>query len=101
MILTMRLYQIGKMSIGDTIQYTLMNQLLQHSHCNQSYVGIKEISDLIIDESLHCNNSEFYTLGILADESTRGSTKVFVVCFMYWNEKNRMNKIGHDFKKLL
>jgi hypothetical protein len=22
-------------------------------------------------------------------------------CVMYWNEKNRMNKIGHDFKKLL
>jgi hypothetical protein len=42
---------------------------------------------MIGDKFLHCNNSEFYTLGILADESTRGSTKVFVICFMYWNEK--------------
>ena len=70
----------------------------------------KEISELMVDEFLHCNNSEFYSFGILADESTRGSTKVFVICFMYWNEKKNLpdvslvkmkDLITYDTKQLL
>lgn len=43
---------------------------------------------------MHCNNSEFYSLGILADESIRGSTKGFIICFMYWNEKKNSPDIS-------
>ena len=33
------------------------------------------------------NNSRFYTFGIMADESTRGQQKIFVLCMMFWNCK--------------
>ncbi|CAG8527693.1 9572_t:CDS:2, partial [Funneliformis caledonium] len=62
----------------------------------------KEISELKANEFLHCNNSKFYTLSILADESTRGSAKVFLICFMYWNEiKNLPDMLLVKMKDLI
>ncbi|CAG8790568.1 30930_t:CDS:1, partial [Racocetra persica] len=29
--------------------------------------------------------SKWFTFGIMANESTRGDSKVFVICFMYWD----------------
>ena len=31
--------------------------------------------------------ARFFTYGIMADESTKGEKKVFLVCFAYWNNK--------------
>lgn len=100
MILTTRLSQIGRMSFRDTIQctWTFIEFLTNESSSTFSLQSVirwnKEISELSIDEFLHCNNSEFHTLDILADESTRGSTKVFVICFMYWNEKKNLPNVS-------
>ena len=30
-------------------------------------------------------NPNFFHFGIMADESTRGEQKIFVICFMFWN----------------
>jgi hypothetical protein len=48
----------------------------------------KEVAKLSVLENL-CAGSEsrFFTYGIMADESTRGEKKVFLVCFTYWNDK--------------
>ncbi len=101
MILTTRLSQIGRMSFRDTIQCTrtfiefLTNESASLAFSLQSIIcWNKEISELKTNEFLHCNNSKFYTLGILADESTRGSAKVFIICFMYWNETKNLPDVS-------
>ena len=48
----------------------------------------KEIAKLSVHEKLNvCSESVFFTYGIMADESTRGEKKIFLVCFVYWNDK--------------
>ncbi|CAG8736513.1 hypothetical protein GLOIN_2v1765750 [Rhizophagus irregularis DAOM 181602=DAOM 197198] len=83
-VLTICLFQIGKMSFHDTIHYM---RIFTEYLTNKSVSTIfslnlvicwnKEILKLTItNEFMHCNNSEFYNLGILADKLTRDSTKV-------------------------
>ncbi|CAB4413838.1 unnamed protein product [Rhizophagus irregularis] len=56
---------------------------------------VMEILELTItNEFMYYNNSEFYYFGILADKLTKDSTKVFVICFMYWNEKKNSPDIS-------
>ncbi|CAG8847139.1 13825_t:CDS:1, partial [Racocetra persica] len=46
----------------------------------------QDISDIhLIQQCSIVENSKWFTFGIMADESTRGDNKVFVICFMYWD----------------
>jgi hypothetical protein len=48
----------------------------------------KEMARLRVCESLNVDKgSRFFTYGLMADESTRGERKIFLVCFAYWNNK--------------
>ncbi len=48
----------------------------------------QEIARLFTSESLSVDGeSRFFTYGVMADESTRGEKKIFIVCFAYWNNK--------------
>ncbi|CAJ0903114.1 816_t:CDS:2 [Entrophospora sp. SA101] len=45
----------------------------------------KEVAELAIIENLPNSTSTFASYGILADESTRGDKKIFLVCVAHWN----------------
>ncbi|CAJ0915430.1 20690_t:CDS:2, partial [Entrophospora sp. SA101] len=45
----------------------------------------KEVAELAIIENLPNSTSTFVSYGILADESTRGDKKIFLVCVAHWN----------------
>jgi len=48
----------------------------------------QEIARLFTCENLSIDReARFFTYGVMADESTRGEKKVFLVCFAYWNNK--------------
>lgn len=48
----------------------------------------QEIARLLTSENLNADReSRFFTYGVMADESTRGEKKVFLICFAYWNNK--------------
>ncbi|CAB4404966.1 unnamed protein product [Rhizophagus irregularis] len=49
----------------------------------------KEISEIHVNQIFNQNNLlEFFTFGIMLDESTRGQHKIFVLCVIFWNSKN-------------
>jgi hypothetical protein len=57
----------------------------------------KEISEIHVNQIFNQDIlSEFFTFGIMLDESTRGQHKIFVLCIIFWN--SRINK--PDFQVL-
>ncbi|CAG8639221.1 9482_t:CDS:2 [Gigaspora rosea] len=57
----------------------------------------KEIGEIHINQIFNQNNfSEFFSFGIMVDESTRDQQKIFALCIIFWNLKN--NK--QDFRVL-
>jgi len=47
----------------------------------------KEVAQILIQENLPLFTNQFDSYGIMADESTRGEKKIFLVCISYWNDK--------------
>jgi fumarate reductase subunit C len=48
----------------------------------------EEMARLLVCESLKVDKeSRFFTYGIMTDESTRGESKILLVCFAYWDNK--------------
>jgi len=48
----------------------------------------QETAKLFVWKSLDVDKeSSFFTYGIMADESTRGERKIFLVCISYWNNR--------------
>ena len=46
----------------------------------------KEVAEISIKQNKpNEKNSLFFSYGIMADESTRGEKKVFILCFIHWN----------------
>ncbi|CAG8540799.1 11687_t:CDS:2 [Ambispora leptoticha] len=46
----------------------------------------KDVAAIHINQNcLEATKSKFFAYGIIADESTRGDQKIFVICFMFWN----------------
>ncbi|CAG8712283.1 10641_t:CDS:2 [Dentiscutata erythropus] len=52
----------------------------------------KEVARILLNQNQPENpNLPAYSYGVMADESTRGDKKVFLVCFAYWNKhKNQL-----------
>ncbi|CAJ0832563.1 5304_t:CDS:2 [Entrophospora sp. SA101] len=50
-----------------------------------SQISNIEVAELAIIENLPNSTSTFASYGILADESTRGDKKIFLVCVAHWN----------------
>ena len=50
----------------------------------------QETAKLFVWKSLDVDReSSFFTYGVMADESTRGEKKIFIVCISYWNNRER------------
>lgn len=46
----------------------------------------KDVSNIYITQQCAiAKTSKWFNFGIMADESTRGDSKIFVICFMYWD----------------
>ncbi|CAJ0851978.1 7154_t:CDS:2 [Entrophospora sp. SA101] len=45
----------------------------------------KEVAQVVIHDNLPNKDCRFFSYGIIADESTRGEKKIFLVCLSYWN----------------
>src|SRR2546423_1177195 len=101
---TTQITQIGQMSFQSTVQATQM--ILGFLTGESSPLSIstqtiirwnKEISEMHVNEIFNqSDNSKFYTFGIMADESTRGQQKIFVLCMIFWNCKTN----APDFRLL-
>ncbi|CAG8772641.1 2964_t:CDS:2, partial [Dentiscutata erythropus] len=51
----------------------------------------KEVARISLNQNRPENpNLPAYSYGVMADKSTRGDKKVFLVCFAYWNEHNQL-----------
>jgi hypothetical protein len=88
--------QIGQMSFHDTAQtiQLILGFLTGESTplpiSSQSIIRWnKEISEIHVNQIFSQNTfSEYFTFGIMLDESTRGQHKIFVLCVIFWNSKN-------------
>lgn len=46
----------------------------------------KDVAAIHVNQNcLEATKSKFSAYGIMADESTRGDQKIFIICFMFWN----------------
>ncbi|PKK61653.1 hypothetical protein RhiirC2_816295 [Rhizophagus irregularis] len=94
--------QVGQISFRSTVQATqlILGFLTGESSplSKQSIIRWnKEISEMHVNEIFNQSNTfKFYSFGIMADESTRGQQKIFVLCIIFWN--NRTNT--PDFRLL-
>src|ERR1043165_6160184 len=83
---------IGQMSLESTSQCTkemitfLLVILLNHGTLSR---WNKEMAQISVQENLPQLTSQFSSYGIMADESTRGEKKIFLVCVSYWDEKKK------------
>jgi len=108
--LTTQVSQIGQISFTTAAKSitTIFNFLTETD--NQSWISAstisrwhKEVSELHIKNIFQQNDqSNYFTLGIIADESGRGEKKVFLICLMIWNSiKNIPDIILLETKELL
>ncbi|CAG8777466.1 10135_t:CDS:1, partial [Funneliformis caledonium] len=95
--------QIGQMSFRNTAQaiQLVFGFLTGEDSLKISSRSIirwnKEISEIHVNQIFNQDIlSEFFTFGIMLDESTRGQHKIFVLCVIFWN--SRINK--PDFQVL-
>jgi hypothetical protein len=83
---------IGQMSLSSTVQCTKEIFTFLTGHSPETWVSKstlsrwnKEVAELTITENLPNSTSIFASYGILADESTRGDKKIFLVSVSHWN----------------
>ncbi|CAG8769586.1 7425_t:CDS:2, partial [Racocetra persica] len=59
--------------------------------CMKKHQDVSNIH--IIQQCNIAKLSKWFTFGIMTDESTRGDSKVFVICFMYWDLVSNKPKV--------
>ncbi len=54
----------------------------------------KDVSAIYLKQQYQiAKNSKYFTFEIMADESTCGECKIFIIYFMYWDSKVNISKI--------
>ncbi|RIB28832.1 hypothetical protein C2G38_1349514 [Gigaspora rosea] len=94
--LATQISQINQMSFRSTIQVTnsilgfLTEESLPLSISRQSIIRWnKEISEIHVNKIFNQDIfSEYFTFGIMLDESTRGQQKIFMLCVISWDSKS-------------
>ncbi|CAG8830121.1 9085_t:CDS:1, partial [Racocetra persica] len=91
-----KLSTIGQISISSTVQctkeiITFLTGQPSRSCLSPSTLSrwTKEVAEISIQDNIPQFLNRFSSYGILADESTRGEKKIFLVCIAYWNENKQ------------
>ncbi|CAJ0863632.1 17249_t:CDS:2, partial [Entrophospora sp. SA101] len=84
--LATQMSNIGQMSLSSTVQCTkeIFAFLTGQSHRTLARWN-KEVAQVVIHDNLPNKDCQFFSYGIIADESTRGEKKIFLVCLSYWS----------------
>ena len=84
------------MSLASTVKYTKEMVTFLTDHSPELWLSSsnlsrwnKEVAQILIQENLPLFTNQFDSYGIIADESTRGEKKIFLVCISYWNDKKQ------------
>ncbi len=90
------LSNIGQMSLASTVKCTKEMVTFLTDHSPESWLSSsnlswwnKKVAQILIQENLPLFTNQFDSYGIMADESTRGEKKIFLVCISYWNDKKQ------------
>ncbi|CAB4435112.1 unnamed protein product [Rhizophagus irregularis] len=100
-LMATKVCQIGQMSYQSAVKCTksviewLIDEEPDKWFSARTLVGWhKEVSAINLRKQCEVvKKSEYFTFGIMADESTRGDCKLFVICFMYWDSNANVPKI--------
>jgi hypothetical protein len=84
------------MSLASTVKCTKEIVTFLTDHSPESWLSSsnlsrwnKEVAQISIQENLPLFTNQFDSYGIMADESTKGEKKIFLVCISYWNDKKQ------------
>ncbi|CAJ0881903.1 11376_t:CDS:2, partial [Entrophospora sp. SA101] len=90
--LATQMSNIGQMSLSSTVQCTKEIFAFLTGQSPESWLSHrtlarwnKEVAQVVIHDNLPNKDCRFFSYGIIADESTRGEKKIFLVCLPYWN----------------
>lgn len=90
------LSNIGQMSISSTVQCTKEIMTFLTGNSPESWLSSstlsrwnKEVAQISVQQNLPQLSNQFGSYGIMADESTRGEKKIFLVCVAYWDERKK------------
>ncbi|CAJ0888790.1 976_t:CDS:2, partial [Entrophospora sp. SA101] len=90
--LATQMSNIGQMSLSSTVQCTKEIFAFLTGQSPESWLSHrtlarwnKEVAQVVIHDNLPNKDCRFFSYGIIADESTRGEKKIFLVCLSYWN----------------
>lgn len=94
--LVTELSNTGIISISSTVELTKKMYTFLTGEEPDKWISVgtvsrwnEEIARLFTCKSLSIDiESRFFTYGVMADESTRGEKKIFLVCFTCWNSEN-------------
>ena len=100
-LMAAQICEIGQISYRSAVKYTksviewLINKKLDKQFSANILIGWhKEVSAIHLKQQCEIAKiSKYFTFGIMADESTCGDCKIFVICFIYWDFKLNVPKV--------
>ncbi|CAI2195196.1 14020_t:CDS:2, partial [Funneliformis geosporum] len=90
------LSNVGQMSLASTVKCTKEMVTFLTGDSPESWLSSSnlsrwntEVAQISIQENLPEFTNKFDSYGIMADESTRGEKKIFLICISYWSDKKQ------------
>lgn len=90
--LVTQMSNIGQSSLSSTVQCTKEFFTFLTGDSPDTWISTstlsrwnKEVAGITVTDNLPGTTSQFSSYGIMADESTRGDKKIFLVCVSHWN----------------